>query len=307
MQFFSREVRGSDVMPASLSVLLPVYGKEVPEFLRQSLESLCGQTLAAGEVVLVEDGPLGEHLAAVIASFRPRLPIVPVQLPVSKGLGIALREGLNQCRGEFVARVDSDDISVPDRFEKQLAFLEANPGVDVVGGAIAEFDDDSLAPRVIRRLPCSGPALLRFAKYRNPMNHMAVMFRKAAVVAAGNYRSCPGFEDYHLWSRMILSGCHLQNLADVLVYARCGAGMQRRRGGIHYVKQETRMQLALLEMGFLNGFECIRNIVLRAPFRLIPRQLRTVAYQALLRDNVRAQPGWMSSPAPNLSGMQRRS
>ncbi len=274
-------------MPSSLSVLLPVYGREVPAFLRQSLESLCGQTLAADEVVLVEDGPLGEDLASVIASFRVRLPIVSVRLPVNKGLGIALCEGLNQCRGEFVARVDGDDISVRDRFERQLAFLEANPGVDVVGGAIAEFDDDRSTPRAIRRLPCSGPALLSFAKYRNPMNHMTVMFRKAAVVAAGNYRSCPGFEDYYLWSRMIVNGCRLENLADVLVYARCGAGMQRRRGGLGYVKQGTRMQLALLRIGFLNSFECIRNIVLRTPARVIPWQLRTLAYQALLRDNVR--------------------
>jgi len=294
-------------MRASLSVLLPVYGKEVPGFLRQSLESLCGQTLSPDEVVLVEDGPLGEDLASVIASFTTRLPIVSVRLPVNKGLGIALSEGLNQCRSEFVARVDGDDISVPDRFEKQLAFLEANPGVDVVGGAIAEFDDDRLTPRAIRRLPRSGPGLLRFARYRNPLNHMTVMFRKAAVMAAGNYRPCPGFEDYHLWARMIVHGCRLENLSDVLVYARCGARMQGRRGGPGYVKQETRMQLILLELGFLNGSECIRNIVLRMPVRLIPRQLRTLAYQVLLRDDARTQPAWTSSPAQNIPGMRRQS
>ncbi len=159
--------------------------KKSPGFLRQSLESLCGQTFSPDEVVLVEDGPLGEDLASVIASFRTRLPIVSVRLPVNKGLGIALSEGLDQCRGEFVARVDGDDISVPDRFEKQLAFLDANPGVDVVGGATAEFDDDRLTPRAIRRLPCSGLGLLRFAKYRNPLNHMTVIFRKAAVLEEG--------------------------------------------------------------------------------------------------------------------------
>lgn len=282
-----------------LSVLMPVCSKEVPESLRQSLESLCAQTLPADEVVLVEDGPLGEGLAEVIASFRARLPIVSVKLPVNEGLGIALRAGLDRCRGEFVARMDGDDISVRHRFERQIAFLEGHPEVDVVGGAIAEFDDGRSTPRAIRRLPASGAGLLKFAKHRNPLNHMTVMFRKAAVIAAGNYQPCPAFEDYHLWSRMLICGCRLHNLEDILVYARCGDGMQSRRGGLSYVRQEIRMQRLLREMGFLSRFECIRNIVVRTPLRLIPRRLRALAYRVLLRDSARSQPAWTMSPMRN--------
>ena len=273
-------------MPTSLSVLMSVYNKETPEFLRQSLESLGAQTLPADEIVLVEDGPIGEDLASVIASFRASLPILSVKLPVNSGLGIALRAGLDECHGEFVARMDSDDISVRRRFEKQFVFLEEHPEVDVVGGAIAEFDDDRSTPRAIRRLPASGASLFKFAKHRNPLNHMTVMFRKAPVIAAGSYKPCAAFEDYYLWSRMLIGGCILHNLEDILVYARCGNGMQNRRGGLGYVRREIGMELMLCEMGFLSRIECIRNIAVRTPVRLIPHQLRALAYRGFLRDAV---------------------
>lgn len=153
-----------------LSVLLPVYARESPEFLRESLESLAAQTRPAEEVVIVADGPLSEPLDAVIASFGACLPLVPVRLRDNVGLGQALHAGLEQCRGEYVARMDADDVCVPRRFARQLEFLELNQHVDVAGSAIAEFNEHPGAVYAVRRLPAEGDALRSFAKYRNPLN-----------------------------------------------------------------------------------------------------------------------------------------
>ncbi|HVZ82157.1 MAG TPA: glycosyltransferase [Terracidiphilus sp.] len=280
-----------------LSVLMSVYAKETPGFLRESLKSLAIQTRPADEVVLVEDGLLSDVLYAVLAEFREVLPIVPLRLSANVGLGEALRQGLDICRGEFVARMDTDDVSLSRRLEKQLAFLEANPEVDVTGTAIAEFDNDSNKPYAVRRLPSSNAELARFARWRNPLNHMSVMFRRSAVLSAGNYRPWIGFEDYHLWTRMLMAGSALHNLDEVLVHVRCGNGMQTRRGGVRYVWHEARMQLELHRLGFLNLFECLRNIGLRTPVRLLPAPLRALLYQFTLRHKPSRKDATSSVPA----------
>jgi glycosyltransferase involved in cell wall biosynthesis len=266
-----------------LSVLMSVYNKESPENLHQCLDSLAIQTLPADEVVVVEDGPLVEQLEATIAAFRKILPIVSLPLPVHVGLGAALRAGLYKCQGKYVARMDSDDICVQDRFKKQVSFLDSNREIDVVGSAIAEFDVDCSVPRAIRLLPAAGHALRRFARFRTPMNHVTVVFRKASVVAAGNYESCLGFEDYHLWARMLAIGYRLHNTKDVLVYVRCGNGVQGRRGGFAYLKEEIKFQSFLRKMGLLNACRSYFNILLRGPIRLAPDSVRSLCYSMFLR------------------------
>jgi len=268
------------------SVLMSVYQRESPDHLRQCLDSLVIQTLPADEVVIVEDGPLGERLDAIVAEYRSCLPIVPVALARHVGLGSALRAGLAKCSGEYVARMDSDDICVAERFESQVAFLDGNRQVDVVGSAIEEFDIDCKAPRSIRRLPASGRALMRFAKFRNPLNHMTAMFRRASVLAAGSYQHFPGFEDYHLWARMLTRGSRLHNMQEIFVRARCGDGLQNRRGGIRYLKQDVAFQLFLYRMGLVAASGCLRNIVMRAPVRLAPRAVRAMCYKLFLRDRL---------------------
>jgi len=272
-----------------LSVLMSVYDRESPAYLRECLDSLVMQTLPADEVVVVEDGPLGEQLKTTIAQYRKILPIVSLPLPTHVGLGAALRVGVNRCLGEYVARIDSDDICVPNRFQRQIGFLENNRAVDVVGGAIAEFDHDFSAPCSIRHLPAGGQVLRRFAKSRTPMNHMTVVFRKASVVNAGSYESCEGFEDYHLWARMLTRGYSLLNLKDVLVYARCGNGMQERRGGFVYLKRDIRFQLFLHKLGLVSASECFGNILVRSPVRLAPRAVRSFCYRLFLRSGVPRQ------------------
>jgi glycosyltransferase involved in cell wall biosynthesis len=283
-----------------LSTLMSVYLKESPIFLRACLNSLASQTRTPDEVVIVEDGPLDEELEGTIETYKKHLPIVPVRLPVHAGLGPALHTGLNECRGEFVARMDSDDICVPKRFATQLDFLERNPQIDIVGGAIAEFNENPSKPSSIRRLPPTSGQLAVFARLRNPLNHMTVMFRKASVLSAGSYRGLLGFEDYDLWARMLMMGQHLHNLDPVLVHVRCGNGMQSRRGGISYLKQEVNLQLSLYRMGFVSPAQFALNIALRSPVRLTPSPLRSILYQVFLRDRV--APGFALN---NCSGLTR--
>lgn len=272
-------------MKMRLSVLMSVYKRESPLFLREALESLAIQTVRADEVVIVKDGPVGSDLDDAIASYGRKLPIMCLQLERNEGLGPALSAGVDRCNADMIARMDADDICVRDRFEKQLAFLERNPEVDVVGGAIAEFKDDSRKVESIRRMPCDPASLGRAARRRNPLNHMTVMFRKASVLAAGSYQACPGFEDYYLWARMLMRGCSLHNLPDVLVHARCGNGMQQRRGGFSYLQAETALQHKFLAMDFVSKPQFLLNLAARLPIRVAPVSLRATFYRVALRSS----------------------
>jgi glycosyltransferase involved in cell wall biosynthesis len=279
-------MRFRNVAPG-LSVLLSLYYGDDPEFLHFAMGSLEEQTVTANEIVIVKDGPLTESLERVALSFEPRLPIRSVQLVRNAGRGLALQKAVPECHFPLVAIMDADDICAPDRFEKQLRYLEAHDEVDAVGGWIAEFDHDPDIVNSVRRVPLGGEDLMKWARKRNPLNQMTVMFRKHAVLAAGNYQHMPGFEDYYLWVRMLLAGSKLANLDDVLVFARCGNGMQARRGGLRYAREEIRFQLTLAKIGFISSRECAMNILARTPVRLAPPSLRGKLYSRVLRDKPR--------------------
>lgn len=268
-----------------LSVLLAVYVKERADYLDAALESIALQTLQPDEVVLAVD-PLGPELIAIIDSYRTRLPLKIVQLPSSQGLGMALRVGVEQCSGDLIARMDTDDICVRDRLRKQVDFLAANPDIDLVGGNIAEFDDDPLRPTTIRRVPEFHGDIARSARFRCPVNHMAVMYRRAAVLRAGNYQEDRRQEDYKLWARMLLAGSRFHNLQVVLVLARTGNGMIRRRGGVAFMKSELRLQAYFIKIGFTSIPQLFFNLLARVPVLVAPHSARQFMYQYFLRREV---------------------
>jgi glycosyltransferase involved in cell wall biosynthesis len=268
---------------AKFSVLLPIYFRDSPEHLAECLSSLAAQTRPAEEILIVKDGSLGEALEGVIHSYSPRLPINILQLAENAGLGLALRAGVEKCCFEIIARMDADDVCALDRFELEVAFLEAHPEIDVLSGTMREFDSDPAVWITERRLPREHTAILAFAKHRNPINHMAVVFRKSAVIAAGSYRSLPGFEDYALWVRMLMNGSRFHNLDNVCTYARCGNGMHRRRGGWNYLLYEASLFWHFRSLGFLSTREAMRSIGLRLPVRLVPARLRSLLYRLFVR------------------------
>lgn len=265
------------------SVLMSLYDKEKPEFLTECFDSLTKQTLLADEIILVLDGQINANLQQVVSDFKTQLPLKIIALEKNIGLGQALNAGLEQCSNEWVLRMDTDDICVATRFEQQINFIQNNPTIDVLGGQIIEFEQDISHGKKSRNVPILHDDIVNYAKFRNPMNHMTVAFKKSAVLAVGSYRHAPLYEDYDLWVRLLLAGKKFANLPDVLVYARAGQTMYERRGGLDYAKYEIAMQQNFYTQGFLTMANVIKNLAIRLPVRLLPNSLRSLIYQKLLR------------------------
>ena len=206
-----------------------------------------------------------------------------VSLPVNQGLGKALNEGLKHCSHALVARMDTDDIAKPERFEKQVKIFQKHPEVDVVGSWIDEFEGDISHVVSVRRLPECHEDILSFAKKRNPINHPVVMFRKGAVFAAGGYQHFPLFEDYYLWVRMMLNGSKMYNIPESLLYFRFSPEMCKRRGGWKYAYVEMRFQRQLQKLGYIGILMMMTNICIRLVTRLVPNSLRGWIYKKFLR------------------------
>lgn len=273
---------GTDSSELKYSVLMSVYKKENPDFLRLALGSVVSQTVKPSEIVLVEDGPLTDELYSVIDDYKQYLKIV-----VNKenfGLGPALAKGLENCSNELIARMDTDDIALPDRCEKQLRFFSLHPETTILGGQIEEFitsPDEIIGKRIV---PLSDSELKEYMKKRCPFNHMTVMFKKLDIIKAGNYRDWFWNEDYYLWIRLALKGFQFANLPDTLVYTRVGANMYNRRGGDKYFKSEMGIQKLMLENKIINRrtyvSNCLKRFVLQ---KLMPGKIRALAYKMFAR------------------------
>jgi len=264
------------------SVLISVYFRENPKFLQTALNSIWeNQILKPSEIVLVEDGPLSKDLQEVINKASIQMPLNIIKLKHNVGLGTALNKGLLHCSNELIARMDSDDISVPDRFKKQVEYMIKHPEAAIISSDIEEFDSELNHVIGKRILPKSYHAILKFAKKRNPMNHMAIMFRKSAILDAGSYKPFPGYEDYYLWVRVLLKGYKAANINDVLVKVRAGNNMLARRQGIKFFKEEIRLQHEFKRLKFINNLEYYQNILQRAFPRLLPVFLLAKIYKAL--------------------------
>lgn len=227
------------------SVVMSVYRNDNPTYVKIALDSITSlQIRKPDEVVLVVDGPVSDDLRLLIenrAEFDPDLYNV-IWLPENKGLGNALRMGVDAARNEIIARMDSDDISVADRFENQIAYMEAHPECDIVGGQITEFIDQESNIVGKRTVPCESAEIYDYMKKRCPYNHMTVMMKKTAVLDAGNYLDWHYNEDYYLWIRMALKHAMFANLPDTLVNVRVGNDMYARRGGWKYFISEKKLQ-----------------------------------------------------------------
>ncbi len=266
------------------SVLMSVYAKETPAFLREAMESMWGQTLKTDDFVLVCDGPLNSGLDAVIAEMERTHPeLRVVRLEKNGGLGNALNEVIKHCRHELVARMDSDDISFPDRCERQVNVFEEKPEISICSGTVEEF---AVSPDVIesrRVLPETPAEILRFAKRRNPFNHPCVMMKKSAVEAAGGYQDFYLLEDYYLWIRMLQKGFEGCNLRQPLLWMRTGYGAFKRRAGWKYAQSQRALFKYMRTIGWISGTEYAKRAALRSASALAPNWLRRLLFQKFLR------------------------
>jgi len=230
-------------LASKFSVLLPIYLRADPCELQHCLQSLVSQTLLPDEVVVVEDGPITHELDTVLIEYSKKLNLVRHRCDKHRGLGPALQDGLLKCSFPLVARVDSDDTSVPERFQWQIEHLESNPQISIVGGVLCET------------LPSNSKG----------------------------YQDCPFFEDYFLWVRMLIGNKLLSNLERVLVHTTADNNYFSRRTGLSYRQAEWLFAEKLLKLGFHSRLENMFFRIFRIPLRFLSREVIGGLYSRLLR------------------------
>jgi hypothetical protein len=269
------------------SVLISVYKTEDPQFLEEALDSIwINQILKPNEIICVIDGPIPQNLLLTIDAFKNAVgnKCKIYQLDSNIGLGPALAFGLSKCSFELVARMDTDDISRENRFKSQISRFVANPKLDVLGSNAEEFSVDRSIIDSTRTVPLDHLSIIKKAKYRNPMNHPSVMYRKSRVLNAGGPQKFIGFDDYYLWIRMINDGSNFANIDESLVSLRAGSKLIDRRSGIGYIKNELRFQKYLLSTDFIGYSDFMRNLIVRVLPRLLPKQIQWKLYNTFLRN-----------------------
>ncbi|SDD43863.1 glycosyltransferase [Natrinema hispanicum] len=268
------------------SVVLPVYRGDNPEYFDTAVESLASQTVTPDEVIVVEDGPLTDPLDKVLSGWCEEFPghFRRCRHESNQGLSVALQTGVKAANHALVGRMDADDVSVPDRFETQLDYLTDHPETDVVGGYIAEFATNPSDIDAIRKVPLEHDAIRQQARFRSPMNHGSVIFRRDRVLDVGNYRPVDRMEDYGLWVRLLLDGATFANVPKVLLKVRAGNELYGRRGGWEYAREEIRIHTDFYRWGFTTLPVFLFNLVSRTTLRLMPNRLRGLVYQLLARE-----------------------
>lgn len=268
------------------SVLMSVYQKERPEYLRQSMESIANQTIPTNDFVLVCDGPLNEKLDAEIVRMQEVFGDVlhVVRLEKNMGLGNALNIGIQHCRNDLVARMDSDDIARPERCEKELLYLKTHQNVSIVGGWIEEFSTNPEDVNAIRKVPETDEEIRRFAKKRNPFNHPSVMLRRKDVLAAGNYPDVRYLQDYYLWTSMLIQGYCGHNLQEPLVWMRAGENLFKRRSGTLYIKIQLDLFKIMLRHKFITYPQYLNSCIIRICSGMAPNWVRRFVFERVLRN-----------------------
>ena len=265
------------------SVLMSVYYKEKPEFFLDAIKCMLGQTVKPAEFVIVCDGKLTPGLDAVLTRYESNKIFKIIRLSKNVGLGPALERGIHECSNELIARMDSDDYSVPERIEKQMEELVKNPALDIIGSNVEEFCDsiDNIVSHVI--LPEDNERIVKFSKKRCPFRHPSLLYRKSAVLKAGNYREYYLFEDYDIYVRMIRSGAISKNIQEPLTYMRISKDFYKRRGGVKYVKSIIRFKKEQFRVGYFTFGDFLISTVPHVIVCLMPNFARDLIYRKLLR------------------------
>jgi glycosyltransferase involved in cell wall biosynthesis len=286
-------------MHEPFSLLVSVYDGDRPDYIKRALRSAVDdQTVRPDQVVIVRDGPVRDELAACLDEIQTTsmVPVTFVPLPANGGLGPALDQGLAASWFEVIARMDADDVAMPHRFEVELPLMQ---DADIVGAGLLEFvaDTDDI---VGQRIPPTDPAQIqRYARMHDPFNHPTVVYRRAAVVAAGGYGDFPLMEDYALFARMLSTGARAVNVAEPLVYYRVGAEAFKRRGGTGLFRSELRLQREFLRQHFTTPAEFARNVLVRGGYRLIPWWCRRLLYRPMVAHFTGRSPAGLRHEPPS--------
>lgn len=267
-----------------ISVLMSVYYKEKSEYLNQALESIVNQTLKPAEIVIVKDGKISEELENILLKYKNKYEqlIEIYSLPNNVGLGKALKYGVEKCKFEYIARMDTDDIAPLYRLEEQAKILEKNPDIDILGGYIEEYDEQMKEIISLRKVPLTIEEIKKYIKFQSPFNHGTVIMKKDAVISAGNYNDIQ-LEDYDLWARMLINKCKMMNITLILGKNRTGNSMYKRRSGIKQIQKVIEIEKKLLSYKIINRYTCLKNIVLRSIIAVLPLKIKNIIYVNVIR------------------------
>lgn len=262
------------------SVLMSLYKKEKPEYLRLAIDSMINQTVPPDEIVIVEDGPLTDELYAVLDEY----PILHrVKNETNLGLGLALNVGLKKCKNELVARMDTDDCSKPERCEKQLLRFSEKPYLAIVGSHIDEFVGDVSNVISQRVVPTTTKEIYDYAKRRSAFNHPAVMYSKTAVLDAGGYADLKRNQDVDLFGRMQFLGYKAENIDEALLWFRSSDELAKRRKSW----QNTWSYIATIrkfwKMGYSSFVDYAMVGIAQTGMYLMPVKLQNFVYRKFLR------------------------
>lgn len=272
-------------MNKNYSVLMSVYAQERTQYLREAIDSMLSQTIMPSEFVIVKDGNLTKELDSLIEQYQKEYKdlfrIIEIQENV--GLGCALAIGIEACKNEYIARIDSDDIATPERCEKEIKMLNENSQIDVVGSITAEFNEKVSNVICYHKVPENNSQIYQFSKKRNPCIHSSIMMKKSKVISAGNYRNYLYFEDYDLWIRMMKKGYKFYNIQEILVYMRTDKNFYKRRGGLNYLKRMLKFKTEQYKNGFYSKKDYIITMGSHFIVCLLPNRLRKIIYLKFLR------------------------
>lgn len=262
------------------SVLMSLYKKENPEYLRLAIDSMLNQTVEPDEIVLVEDGPLTDELYAVLNEY-PMLHRIKNE--TNLGLGLALNVGLKECRNELVARMDTDDCSKPERCEKQLARFLEKPYLAIVGSYIDEFVGNPSNVISQRIVPITSEEIYNFAKKRSAFNHPAVMYSKTAVLASDGYTNLKRNQDVDLFGRMQFDGYKAENIDEALLWFRSSDELAKRRKSWENTWSYIATIRKFWKMGYSSFTDYAIVGVAQTGMYIMPVKLQKFVYKKFLR------------------------
>lgn len=269
------------------SVLMSLYIKEKPEYLPLAIDSMLNQSVNPDEIIIVEDGPLNDDLYSIVNEYKEKYPEI-FTIVVNKnnlGLGLALNEGLKVARNELVARMDTDDISRPDRCEKQLKVFMENPELSIVGAWVDEFNKSQDEIVSTRAVPETNKEIYDFAKKRSAFNHPVVMYIKSKVLENGGYSDLRRNQDVDLFGRMLFNGCKAYNIQESLLLFRSNDDLAKRRKSWENTKSYISTIKKFWKMGYASWGNYMSVAIAQTGMFLLPVKIQQWIYKKFLRKN----------------------
>lgn len=267
------------------SVLMSLYDHENPQYFKEALESMIGQTVAPSQIVIVEDGPIGIELETVLGRCTERYcgDLTIVHNEKNLGLGLSLNKGLAACKNELVARMDTDDVSLPRRCAIQLERFAGDPSLDIVGSNVDEFEGETTNIVSVRKVPENQKEIYSYAKRRSAFNHPAVMYRKSSVLKCGGYRDLRRNQDVDLFGRMLYAGCRAHNIQESLVLFRSGSSLAQRRKSWSNTKSYIQAINGLRRIGYSSWLDVLIVAAAQLGMFALPVAVQNVVYRLFLR------------------------